>query len=69
MKGPRIRGFVAPALALVPAVASAQQSSGFSHGWAYALAAVAIVGVLFLAVFRRRPPPQGRDDTVAPPPR
>lgn len=65
----RARVEAAVPLLTLPAVAAAQQTSGFSHGWAYGLAAFVLVVAIFLAVFRRRPPPTGRHEDVAPPPR
>jgi len=45
--------------ALAPAVALAQETQGFSHGWLWALVTIAVVITLLLVAFKGRPPVQG----------
>ncbi len=40
-----------------------------SNGWAYGAAAGLLVIALFYFVFKKWPPAEGKDDSVAPPPR
>jgi hypothetical protein len=50
------RLWLAACAALAPAVALAQETTGFSHGWLWALVTIAVVLALLVLAFKRRPP-------------
>ena len=62
-----VRAGLAALTALAPALAAAQETAGFEHGWAAALGFLVVAVALFYFVFKRRPPPEGRGGPTLPP--